>query len=66
MKAQQIGAMPWAQQATSLQSRQVPMQSTSVLGAQQTNGLDITALMNMMIMLMVVVMMMKMMTKFTV
>jgi len=55
MRAMQIGAMPWTQQAASLQSRQLPMQSTSVLGAQQT-GIDITTIMNMMIMLMVVMM----------
>ena len=65
MNAQQIGAMPWTQQATSMQARSMPMQSTSILGAQQNGGLDISALMNMMIMMMVVVMMMKMMTKFT-
>ncbi len=66
MRAMQIGAMPWTQQAASLQSRQLPMQSTSVLGTQQETGIDITTIMNMMIVLMMVVMMMKMMAKFTV
>jgi hypothetical protein len=65
MNAQQIGAMPWTQQATPMQARQLPMQSTSVLGAQQETGFDLTAIMNLMLMMMVMVMMMKMMSKVT-
>jgi len=65
MRTMQIGAMPWTQQATTLQSRTVPMQSTSILGAQQETGFDLTSIMNLMLMMMVMVMMMKMMSKVT-
>ena len=65
MRTMQIGAMPWTQQATTLQSRTVPMQSTSVLGVQQEAGIDVTTIMNLMILMMVMVMMMKMMSKAT-
>lgn len=66
MNAQQMNAMPWTQQATSMQARQVPMQSTSVLGAQQTSTIDINMIINLMITMMIMVMMMKMMGKVTI
>jgi hypothetical protein len=65
MRTMQIGAMPWTQQATTLQSRTVPMQSTSLLGAQQETGFDLNTVMNLMLVMMVMVMMMKMMSKAT-
>jgi hypothetical protein len=55
--AQQIGAIP----VSSAQAPTVPMQA-GVIPAQTNGGLDISSIMNMLIMVMVIVMMMKVMT----
>ncbi len=62
----QISSMPLGPQ----QARQVPMQSASMqsatlpgaVAATQTEGLDITTLINLMVTMMIIVMMMKMMS----
>lgn len=57
MRAQQVHAMPFPQQAPS-----VPMQAATIPAQTNGNGLDISSIMNLMITMMIIVMMMKMMT----